>query len=371
MRCTRLALLLATFGLAACEGDLGGSGAEQSGGASSSLGGSDGGTGATGPGPGQGGSTSTQSSTGGSGGGSTGQPCDPSCNGASMCNATGECVCAPGWSFDGTACVAEPISAPTQRSKEEVCARHAAATVPPSVPWEPGAGGCDPGTVPHEAQIATLRYLNFYRWMLGVGPVQVDPSVAAAEQQCALMLNYYFGHDPSPEVMCYTPEGAAACGSSLIAGGYGLVGQVDGYALETGQNLIHRRNVLAVGRAGVWFGANQSSSDMHYGGAYPALASDPAFVAHPGPGLQVMSKVPLNFWFVQAGTASTPPLAARVFEKSTMTELPMTQQHHYTDFSSFQPNGWVPMADTSYRVELVDDAQSVFASYETTFINCP
>lgn len=363
-------LLGSTLGLAllfGCSDDEAASGG--SGGAGAGAGADGSGAGNSG-GPGQGGSPSSPSA-GGTGGGSTGQPCDPACSGASLCNAAGDCVCAPGWTFDGTACVAEPVSPPSERTKEEVCTRLAAASVPPAVPWEPGAGGCDPGTVPYDAQIATLRYLNFYRWMIGVGPVQVDPSVAAAEQQCALMLNYYFGHDPGPEVMCYTPEGAAACGASLIAGGFGLVGQVDGYALETGQNLIHRRNVLAVGRAGVWFGANQSSSDMHYGGAYPALPTDPAYVAHPGPGPQVMSKVPLSFWFVQRGTESTPPLAARVKEKSSGTDMPMTQQHYYTDFSSFQPNGWTPAADTTYVVELVDEAQAVFSSYETTFVTCP
>lgn len=318
------------------------------------------------------GTTGTHS-TGGTGGGMTGEPCDPACTGTKMCDDAGMCVCAPGWAFDGADCVAEAVSDPTTRDKAEVCARFAEATVPPAKEWIPGTSGdaCDPGTVPFEAQVATLRYLNFYRWMIGVGPVQVDPSVAAAEQECAVMLNYYFGHDPMPDVMCYTPEGAGACADSLIAGGYGLVGQVDGYALETGQNFIHHRNVLAVGRAGVWFGANAGSSDMHYGGAYPALPTDPKFVAHPGPGLQVMSKVPVGWWFVERGTESTPPLDARVFVKETMEEKPMTRQHHYADFSSFQTNGWTPEADVAYLVELVDDNMAVFGSFETTFVNCP
>ena len=321
----------------------------------------------------EGGSSSSgnPSGGGGSGGGNTGKPCSPTCTGASLCDDSLACLCAPGWTFDGTSCVVEPISDPMTRTKEEVCGRLASATQLPATQWNPGAGGCDPGTVPFEGQVAALRYLNFYRWMIGVGPVQVDTTVAAAEQQCALMLNYYFGHDPGPDVMCYTPEGAAACGSSLIAGGYGLIGQVDGYALETGQNFIHHRNVLAVGRAGVWFGANGGSSDMHYGGAYPALPTDPAFVAHPGPGLQVMSKVPLTWWFVEAGTASTPPLDARVTIVATGEQKPMTRQHHFGDFSSFQTEGWVPEADTPYLVELIDDSAAVFGSFETTFINCP
>jgi len=316
-------------------------------------------------------SSSNPSGGGGSGGGDTGKPCSPTCTGTSLCDDSLACLCAPGWTFDGASCVAEPISDPMTRTKEEVCGRLASATEQPAMQWNAGAGGCDPGTVPFDAQVAALRYLNFYRWMIGVGPVQVDTTVASAQQQCALMLNYYFGHDPSPDVMCYTPEGAAACGSSLIASGYGLIGQVDGYALETGQNFIHHRNVLAVGRAGVWFGASSGASDMHYGGAYPALATDPAYVVHPGPGLQVMSKVPLNWWFVEAGTASTPPLDARVSVIATGEPKPMTRQHHFGDFSSFQTSGWTPEADTPYLVELIDDDLAVFGSFETTFINCP
>ena len=355
------------------EGEGGGGTGGQAGHGGSTTSSATGGTGGTGSsgGSGTGGSGTGGSNTGGKGGGSTGTPCDPSCTGARMCDDGGDCVCAPGWVFDGADCVAETITDPLSRTKAEVCARYAEAVKAPALDWVAGGGGCDPGTVPFEAQVATLRYLDFYRWMVGVGPVQVNPAVAAAEQQCALMLNDYFGHDPGPDVMCYTPEGAAACGASLIAQGYGLMGQVDGYALETGQNFIHHRNVLAVGRAGVWFGKNGASSDMHYGGAYPALPTDPKLVAHPGPGLQVMNKVPLNWWFVQKGTQSTPPLAARVFVKSTMEPKPMVQQHHYTDFSSFQTSGWTPQADVAYLVELVDDAQAVVSSFETTFIACP
>lgn len=361
-----LSLGLIVGALLACGDDTsgsGGAGAEANTGGASSNGGASG-TGASS----NGGSTGT----GASAGGTTGKPCDPACTGTKLCDDGGMCVCAPGFVFDGADCAPEPISDPTTRTKDEVCAHLAAATVSPAMEWIPGMGGmCDPGTVPFEAQVATLRYLNFYRWMIGVGPVQVDPSQSQAEQECAVMLNYYFGHDPTPDVTCYTALGAQACADSLIAGGYGLVGQVDGYALETGQNFIHHRNVLSVGRAGVWFGASGGSSDMHYGGSYTPLATDPRFVAHPGPGLQVMSKVPLTWWFVERGTESTPPLDARVFEKSTMTPMPMIRQHHYTDFSSFQTDGWTPAADTTYVVELVDDAMAVYDTFETTFINCP
>ena len=197
---------------------------------------------------------------------------------ARRCNDANACVCAPGFVAAGNDCVAAAVSAPSLRTAAEVCARYAADTAAPAM--------------------------------------LVIPAVAKTEQECAKILHYAFGHAPDPSTQCCTMAGAAACSDSLIAGGFSLVTQFDGYALETEQNLIHRRNVLAVGRAGVWAGASGGSADMHYGGAYPALASDPAYVAHPGPGPNVRSKVPSR-WFVQKGTATTPALDARVYVVGT------------------------------------------------------
>jgi len=324
-------------------------------------------------GAGQGGSAGTnaagQPGSSGSAGSVVGT-CDPSCKGSKLCNDSGQCVCAPGFELAGDNCVASAISDPKGRTKAEVCQRYKEAMAGKAAQPVAGSGGdCDPGTVPFEGQVAALRYLNFYRWMIGVGPVEVDPSVAVAEQQCAKILNYAFGHDPPPTTQCYTAEGAAACGSSLIASGFGLVGQVDGYALETNQNLIHRRNVLSVGRAGIWFGASGGGAAMHYGGAYTALPTDPAYVVHPGPGLNVRNMVPSK-WFVQKGVSDTPPLAARVTVVGTGESKPMKLEHHFGNFSSFDPDGWMPENDVAYKVELVDDNQAVFGQFETTFITC-
>ena len=109
---------------------------------------------------------------------------------------------------------------------------------------------------------------------------------------------------------------------------------------------------------------------MHYGGSYPALETDPAFVAHPGPGFNIAGMVPSQ-WFVQAGTADTPPLEARVFGVDSEEEMPMRLEHHFSNFSSFAPDGWSPTLDIPYRVELYDDMGALFGSYETTFIRCP
>lgn len=298
--------------------------------------------------------------------------CDAACTGTKMCDGAGACVCAPGWTSSGKDCVAVAISSPAKRTKADVCARYKADTARPAALWKAGTGGeCDPGTVPYDAQVAALRYLNFYRWMVGVGPVQVVPAVAKAEQECAKILGYAFGHSPPPTTKCYTADGAAACGASLIAGGYDLMTQFDGYGMEIDQNLIHRRNVLAVGRAGVWTGTSSpGGSAMHYGGAYPALASDPEFVAHPGPGPNVRARVPSR-WFVQKGTKTIAAVDARVFVVATGEEKPMKRYHHYTDFSSFDVSGWTPVVDTPYRVELIDDAKVTVAKFETTFVDCP
>lgn len=298
--------------------------------------------------------------------------CDDACTGSKMCNDSGDCVCAPGWTASGADCVAVAVSSPATRTKAEVCDRYKAALKRPTALWKAGTGGeCDPGTVPYEGQVAALSYLNFYRWMVGVGPVKVIPSVAKGEQECAKILGFSFSHSPPATTKCYTADGAAMCGNSLIAKGYDLMTQFDGYGMETEQNLIHRRNVLSVGRAGVWAGTSTpGGSAMHYGGSYTALASDPEFVAHPGPGPNVRARVPKR-WFVQKGTKTIPAVDARVFVVATGAEKPMTRYHHYKDFSSFDLSGWTPAVDTPYRVELIDDTNATVASFVTTFVDCP
>ena len=288
-----------------------------------------------------------------------------------MCNADA-CVCAPGWVARGTDCVAGEVTKPDARTKAEVCARYAEAKAAPATLYTPPGGGeqCAVGPLPYPSQVAALAYLNFYRWMVGVGPVQVVPNEGQGQQECAKILESTFGHDPPPTAPCYTPLGAASCGNSLIAGGFTAVTQFDGYGMEVEQNLVHRRNILAVGRAGVWVGSTGRSSNMHYGGAYPALASDPAFVAHPGPGIVVRERVPAR-WFVQKGTASIAAVDARVTEVASGTSKPMKRNHHFNDFSSFDPDGWQPQVDVAYRVELVDDAATVVGSFTTTFVDCP
>ncbi len=106
------------------------------------------------------------------------------------------------------------------------------------------------------------------------------------------------------------------------------------------------------------------------GGAYPALASDPAYVAHPGPGINVRSQVPSR-WFVQKGTTSIAAVDARVTEVVSGTPRAMKRNHHYKDFSSFDVDGWQPQVDVAYRVELVDDANAVVTSFTTTLVDCP
>lgn len=381
LRLAAVALVVGIATVAACgggedpveDGTAGEDGGVASKGGDGDAGGSSGGGGAdtSDGGPGDGAASGTDSGTAPVDIGPVGT-CDTACTGSKMCNDTGDCVCAPGWTASGTDCVAVVVSNPATRTKAEVCDRYKAALKRPAALWKAGTGGeCDPGTVPYEGQVAALDYLNFYRWMIGVGPVQVIPSVAKVEQECAKILGYSFSHSPPATTKCYTAAGAAACGASLIAGGFDLMTQFDGYAMETAQNLVHRRNVLSVGRAGVWAGtSNPGGSAMHYGSSYAALATDPEYVAHPGPGLNVRARVPSR-WFVQKGTKTLPAVDARVFVVATGDEKPMTRYHHFNDFSSFDLSGWTPAVDTPYRVELIDDTSATVASFVTTFVDCP
>ncbi len=51
--------------------------------------------------------------------------------------------------------------------------------------------------------------------------------------------------------------------------------------------------------------------------------------------------------------------------------MAMKRYHRYTDFSSFDLDGWTPAVNVAYRVELVSDANVVVATYETTIVDCP
>src|SRR5687768_1573225 len=94
------------------DGSAGGGGSDQGGSAAQGAGNEGGSS-----------SSSNPSGGGGSGGGNTGKPCSPTCTGTSLCDDSLACLCAPGWTFDGTTCVVEPISDPMTRTKEEVCGR--------------------------------------------------------------------------------------------------------------------------------------------------------------------------------------------------------------------------------------------------------
>jgi len=222
-----------------------------------------------------------------------------------------------------------------------------------------------------EAQLTALGYVESYRRLSGVGPVEINGAVAAEQQECALLMhaNNNISHSPPAEWLCYTEAGAAAAGSSLIAWGFSSAAStVDAYVQETISGLPHRRNVLSVGRAGVLFGHAGSGGCMRYGGSYTALGTDPEYVYQPNPGFAPIA-VFSSRWSVQPGTGGSATFTTQIFRESNDEELPVTQLASGSSLTSWQLDGWSVELDETYRVVLTGDVG--VREYTTTPIQCP
>jgi len=298
--------------------------------------------------------------------------CDLDCGPQALCDPAIEaCVCIPGYQGDSTACTPEPVADPATRSRQDVCEAWLADRSGVAIGWNTNGDPCDAGTLSYEAQVTALGHVESYRRLSGVGPVEIIAEAAAEQQECALLMhaNGNISHSPPPEWRCYTEAGSAAAGTSLIAWGFASAAStVDAYVKETISGLPHRRNVLSVGRAGVFFGHAGSGGCMRYGGAYAPLDSDPEYVYQPNPGYAPIA-VFSSQWSVQPGTGGSATFTARIFRESDNEELPVDQLSSGSALSAWQPDGWTVQIDESYRVVLAGDVGT--REYTTTPILCP
>ncbi len=116
--------------------------------------------------------------------------------------------------------------------------------------WTGSQATCDPGEVAPAFQEAVALRLNYFRAMAGVpAVVQLRDEYSRKAQSAALMMsaNNRLSHSPSPDWLCYTPDGAQAAGSSnLYLGVYGPAA-ITGYIYDPGDGnyaLGHRRWIL-------------------------------------------------------------------------------------------------------------------------------
>ena len=183
----------------------------------------------------------------------------------------------------------DPDDCPLEdRTEDQVCDHWREQHLDVAVEWVAGPNPedrCDLGSVPGDAQQNGIRRTNLYRWLVGLGPVRLDPARIPVQQACAVVQAAMgrLDHNPPPDAPCYTPEAAQGAGSSNLALGAGLADSVDLYVGDVGvASLGHRRWVLNPSAQVTAFGFKPRGGCMYsfsMGGPV-----DVDFVAWPPPG---------------------------------------------------------------------------------------
>ena len=87
------------------------------------------------------------------------------------------------------------------------------------VAWSGNTNVCQPGDIDAASRIRALELVNAYRFLADVPPVDREPSWEPAAQECALVAhaNKQLSHTPADTSRCWSPAGAKASASGLLA----------------------------------------------------------------------------------------------------------------------------------------------------------
>jgi hypothetical protein len=310
-------------------------------------------------------------------------PADPcagvTCGAGARCDAaTRACVCAPGFVDTGSACVAATPDDPAARTREALCARWNSDSVDRAASaWTPGASRCDPGAVPADAIDDTVRRVNLYRWLSGLGPVVEDAGQRARDQQCAHMMsvNGSLDHSPPTSWACYTADGAAGAGSSNLSLGVASGAEgIDLFMADRGvPSLGHRRWIVhgPLGRVGVGFSAGGRGASC-LGVFDRSGASTRAWTAYPNEGLAPIENAGAawSFHSESLGLAGATVSVVRASDGAART---VTVDHppdgYGPDTVSFTPSGWTPTVGERYRVTIRGTSAGDI-TYEVELVRC-
>jgi hypothetical protein len=221
-----------------------------------------------------------------------------------------------------------------------------------------------------------MRVLNVYRWLAGEAPAGVDPSLAAQQQQCAVMMtvNGSLSHAPPSTWRCYSAAGASAAGSSNLALGTSTpAAAMDLYANERDQQLGHRRWVFAPTLGPIWVGATTRASCMQTFRATRA-ANVPPVVAWPNPGPSPIEAF-AGVWHIQSGARDVAGARVEVRDDATSAVLATAAVSASGNYGSsaalaWRPSGWTPAVGATYRVTVTLAAGAPFV-YRTSPVRCP
>ncbi len=157
--------------------------------------------------------------------------------------------------------------------------------------WSGDVGACVAGEPSSAVQSDSLASLNFFRWLAGLAPVQLDDAASASAQQAALMMaaNGQLSHTPTRFWRCASQQGIDAAGRSNLFMGATASQAINGYMADDGvnnQQVGHRTWLLHPGLRTVGIGNTPETNAVAVfgeGAAYdPAPPNVP--VAWPAPG---------------------------------------------------------------------------------------
>lgn len=125
--------------------------------------------------------------------------------------------------------------------------------------------GCNAGGNPMRVQRATIRVVNHYRSVAGLGPVELNADYSAMAQAAAVIMarNRLLTHYPSRNLRCWSRAGFEGASHSNLYLGVVAGWAITGYMYDPGSNNIaagHRQWILAAGQqamgTGDFAGAN-------------------------------------------------------------------------------------------------------------------
>ena len=288
-------------------------------------------------------------------------PCEMvSCSPNERCEETsteGEtrCVCESGYVDLGAGCVTPPMGDPESRTAAEVCSMWAAGNRRNATALWTGDRDdrCDLGVLDPIAIDDTVRRINLFRWLSGLGLVTNNPDSHRAMQECAVMqgANPDLSHAPPSSWDCYTTDGANAAGrANLSKGRRNPADTVNAYMYDLGvSSLGHRRWLLhgPLGRVGVGFrGLSGCLGVFDRSGT-----SARPWVAYPNPGY-TPSAIASHRWSVQGNLPGSDVQVTRLSDGADLPVIPTTLRSGIASGSTIaiDRDGWNPETGERYRV---------------------
>jgi hypothetical protein len=216
----------------------------------------------------------------------------------------------------------------------------------------------------------TLRRINMFRWMIGLGPVVDRPEDHQRQQQCARMMdaNGMLSHSPPTGWDCYTAEGAAGAGSSNLALGFGSSARtIDLYVDDGGvDSLGHRRWIFnpPLGSVGIGHVGSGGCLGVFNGGG----STTRTWTAWPPPGPVPLDAIGTARWsFHSEGASGGSVRVVRVSDGADLGVSSMGLPDGYGPSTV----AWDGESDAgTYRVT-VSGVPIGEVTYDVTLVECP